>query len=217
LPTGSPTGNVPDPFFELSKLRCLHLMNCPSQQPFLRAGTEGRELPEATGNRSQVQVGQNGASRPVKESPLRSLCWLSSQGSRWAEPVTRSVEIPGQPRKVGWRAHRLCDLVDFAPQRRCEKLGSDSDVRDSGRVKSHEPCASGIRRHRSSASTIRLSGRGCPFSGPFPSIAHNRIGDNEVNRHRGANVEDTFLNSFPMKNVFGQPYFALVKPEHVFI
>src|SRR5208337_938375 len=89
LPTGSPTGNVPDPSFELSELRCLHLMNCPSQQPFLRAGTEGRELPEATGNRSQVQVGQRRrvAARERKSTAFFLLVFISKISL--GEPATR--------------------------------------------------------------------------------------------------------------------------------
>jgi len=48
---------------------------------------------------------------------------------------------------VGGRADCLRDLVDSLITHVAEKLRSDSDVRDSGRVKSHQPRAGGIRRH----------------------------------------------------------------------
>ena len=58
LSAGSSTGNVPDSSFKLGKFRCLHLMIRTLHQLLGKAGNEGRELPEATENRLQVQVGQ---------------------------------------------------------------------------------------------------------------------------------------------------------------
>jgi len=51
---------VPDSSFELGKLRCLHLRACTLHQLLWKSGTQRRELPEATENGSQVQVGQRG-------------------------------------------------------------------------------------------------------------------------------------------------------------
>ena len=51
-------------------------------------------------------------------------------------------------KRIGWRAHCLRDLIDPSGRGVTEKLRSDSNVRDPGRVKSHQPRTGGIRRHR---------------------------------------------------------------------
>src|ERR1700739_1540340 len=55
LPAGLPPVNVPDSSVKLGKSRCLHMMICTVHHLVGKAGSEGRELPEATENRIQVQ------------------------------------------------------------------------------------------------------------------------------------------------------------------
>jgi len=198
-------------------------MNCPSQQPFLRAGTEGRELPEATGNRSQVQVGQNGASRPVegKSAAFFVLAFISgiSLGGTCHAQV---LKFQDNLERVGWRAHRLCDLVDSLHRGVAEKLGSDSDVRDSGVGSSPMSLAQvASAATGSSASTIRLSGRGCHSVVRFLPLpqSHRRSRSLEPASVGGANVEDHFPLEFLSNEecFFGQPYFAPgTTTEHCF-
>jgi len=76
LPAGSPTGNVPNSSFELGKLRCHHLMACALHQQLWKSGTERRGPPEATENRSQVQVGQRG--RVAAKLAPRGFIWTNA-------------------------------------------------------------------------------------------------------------------------------------------
>src|SRR5258707_15470204 len=58
LSAGSATGSVPDPSFELGKLRCLHFTACTLNQRFWNWAKQQRELPQAKENPLQGQKGQ---------------------------------------------------------------------------------------------------------------------------------------------------------------
>src|SRR5207248_7511155 len=77
----------------------------------------------------------------------------------------------------------------------------DSDVRNSSRVKSHQPRTAGIRRHRVIGQDNSVERPRMSIQWSISFHCHNRIGDNEMNRNRSADIQNAFLNAFPMKDV----------------
>src|SRR5437879_778195 len=58
------------------------------------------------------------------------------------------LEFWNHVKGVGGHADCVCELIDSLGRNVAEKLSCDSNVRDSGRVKPHQPRTGGIRRHR---------------------------------------------------------------------
>src|SRR5207248_461794 len=93
LSAGLPTGNVPDSSFELGKFCCLHLMICTRHHLVGKTDNERRELPEATENRLQVQVGQRGrvGAKLVSRGLLRTSAGSRCRLQRLAKEQSRII------------------------------------------------------------------------------------------------------------------------------